>query len=473
MKNIFQIILIIALILPTKVVSQNNEKLFYDVKLSGVSSTGNASPFLFQSQNYGQTTADKNSLYSNISLGKDFDKNKKYFDISFKINGLFRTADSEKPNAYLHEYYTKVLILKFLDFTAGAKEEILGTQDSTLSGGGFLFSKNTRPMPKLTLGIEHYTNVPFTKGFLQIKGALSHGWYENTLLKDMYLHHKYAYIRIGGKWPVHIQYGLDHVCQWGGILPNTGEQPDSFDAYLAIFKGGHGSSNSHIGDQINALGNHIISQSLKVEVEISDYKLNGYWQNINEDPPVDFMWKNDMNMPDGLWGLSLKNKKIPLINGILYEYLNTTDQAGAIFQKDGIIYGGSDNYFSNYLYPNGWSYFSRTIGTPYIAPNTLIGNRYINSTNNRVCVHHFGLEGETGGYCYRLMASYSKNYGTYSLPFPSMIENTSTMLEIKKTYTQLYNLEVGCTIGADFGKLYGNTVSGMISIRKRGNLFKY
>jgi Capsule assembly protein Wzi len=470
MKKIFPLLFIAILSLSTKAVGQNNEKLYYDVKLSGVSSTGTASPFLFQSQNYAQTTADKNSLYSNISLGKDFDGNKKYFDISFKVNGLLRTADSEKPNAYLHEYYTKVVILKFLDFTAGAKEEILGTQDSTLSGGGLLFSKNTRPMPKLTLGIEHYTDVPFTKGFLQVKGALSHGWFENTLIKNMYLHHKYAYLRIGGKWPVHLQYGLDHVCQWGGILPKYGQQPDSFSDYIAIFKGGHGGSSSNTGEQINALGNHIVSQSLKLEIDISDYKINGYWQNINEDPPVDFIWKNDMNKPDGLWGVSLKNNKLPFINGILYEYLNTTDQAGAIFQKDGIIYGGSDNYFSNYLYPTGWNYMSKTIGTPYIWNNK---QKWPSSTNNRVCVQHVGIEGETDGYKYRLMASYSKNYGTYSAPFPHMIENTSTMLEIKKTYKQLYNIELGCTIGADFGGLYGNTLGCMLSIRKRGNLFKY
>jgi hypothetical protein len=469
MKKLSPILFIIAIILPTKVVSQNNEKVYYQVKLSGVGSIGNASPFLFQSQNYGQITADKNSTYSNIVLGKDLNKNKKYFDISFKINSLIRTSNNEKPNIYLHEYYTKVHILNFLDIAAGSKEEILGTQDSTLSGGGLLFSKNTRPMPKLTLGIEQYTNIPFTKGFIQIKGVVSHGWFEKAMVKNMYLHHKYGYIRIGGKLPIHIQYGLEHACQWGGIHPEYGQQPDNINDLITIFKGGHGGSSSNNGEQINALGNHIVSQSLKLEVDILDFKMNAYWQNINEDPPVDYIWKNDMNMADGLWGISLRNKRLQIINGLLYEYLNTTDQAGAIFQKDGIIYGGSDNYFSNYLYIDGWNFLNKTIGTPYIWPNT---QKWPNSTNNRVSVHHIGLEGETNGYSYRLMASYSKNYGTYTSPFRPMIENTSTMLEIKKTYKQLYNIELGCTIGADFGGLYGNTLGCMLSVRKRGILIK-
>ena len=470
MKRALPIIITILLFIQTKTQSQNSGKLYYDLKLSGISSTGNNFPFLFQSQNYSQINRDKNSCFSNIAIGKNFDGDKKYLDASFKVNGLVRTSDHEQPNVYMHEYYAKFHILKFIDLTAGAKEEILGTQDSTLSGGGLLFSKNTRPMPKLTMGIEKFTSIPFTRGFIQVKGALSHGWFDNSTIKNMYLHHKYAYIRIGGKWPIHLQYGLDHVGQWGGVIPNQGQQPVSLNDYIAIFKGGHGSSDSHIGDQINALGNHIISQSLKLEIEISNYKINSYWQNINEDPPVGYMWKNDMNMPDGLWGVSIKNQKMPFINGIVYEYLNTTDQAGAIFQKDGIIYGGSDNYFSNYLFTTGWNYMGKTIGTPYIGPNT---PKWPSGTNNRVSAHHIGLEGETNGYNYRLMASYSKNYGTYSKPFPRMIENTSTMLEVKKTYKQLYNIELGCTIGADFGGLYGNTLGCMLTIRKRGNLFKY
>jgi tetrahydromethanopterin S-methyltransferase subunit G len=37
----------------------------------------------------------------------------------------------------------------------------------------------------------------------------------------------------------------------------------------------------------------------------------------------------------------------------------------------------------------------------------------------------------------------------------------------------LYDLEIGCSVGADFGKLFGNSVGMLVSIKKRGNLFSY
>jgi hypothetical protein len=88
-----------------------------------------------------------------------------------------------------------------------------------------------------------------------------------------------------------------------------------------------------------------------------------------------------------------------------------------------------------------------------------------------VQVHHFGAEGEIYGYKYKALASFSKNYGTY--PQPIDIQNTSTLLEINKQFPKLRNIEFGCSVGADFGKLYGNSVGVLFSIRKRGELFHY
>ena len=444
------------------------DSIQFEGQMSGITSSGKNSPFLFQSQNYGKYNALPNAGILYMGIGKNFSHPQSLFDFSFKVNGLLKNSTTNSP-FYVHEYYGKCRLWVF-DLTAGAKEEILGTQDSTLSGGGILFSKNSRPMPKISAGIEKFTAIPFTGGYLEIKGAISHGWFDNNIIKNEFIHHKYAYIRIGGKLPVRIQYGIDHVAQWGGILPNGNSLPSKFQDYISVVKAGHGGAKAASSEQVNTLGNHIISQSLKLEVDVKDTKLCAYWQNISEDPPVKFIVLNEMNIWDGLWGVSLKNSKMPFISGILYEYLSTSDQSGTLFQKDGIIYGGGDNYFSNYLYTPGWNYMGKTIGTPYIGPNT---PKWPSGTNNRVSVHHIGLEGETNGYNYRFMASYSKNYGTNSKPFPSMIENTSTMFEIKKTYKQLYNIELGCTIGADFGGLYGNTLGCMLTIRKRGNLLKY
>lgn len=235
--------------------------------------------------------------------------------------------------------------------------------------------------------------------------------------------------------------------------------------------GSSGGSSALETDQINALGNHIISQSMKVDYRISEFTICGYWQNISEDSPK-FM-TNTMNKPDGLWGVSIRNNKLPIIKGLVYEYLNSTDQSGPFHDKDGIVYGGNDSYFQNGVYQNGWTYFSRTIGTPFISSPVYNKDGGVSVMNTRVQVHYIGLEGDVQGYLYKALCSFSKNYGNYGVHYPEMIRNTSLLLEIKKQFPKLSNIELGCSVGADMGKLYGTSVGCMVSVRKRGNLFSH
>jgi len=455
------------------IVQAQNDTINYDVSVSGLTSTGAASPFWLHSRQYGLNSTTPQSADILVGFEKKMVKEKKLFDYGFKADLLLQ-FDNSHTNIYFHEIYGKARLLVF-DLIVGSREEHFGNQDSTLSCGGFLFSMNARPMPKITIGIEHFTPVPFTYGYVEIKGALSHGWFtDNAYATGELLHHKYAYLKLGGKLPVHIQYGLDHVAQWGGTipLPNFGKQPTSFQDYIRIFLGSSGGTNANVDEQINALGNHIISQSLRLDVDILDFNIGGYWQNISEDGPIRIIGKT-MNTPDGLWGISVRNRNFKFIKGIVYEYLNTTDQSGPYHDKDGIVYGGNDSYFSNYAYRSGWSYFSSTIGTPFIFPQVLNKDGDWYSINNRVIVHHVGIEGDIKNFQYRFLSSFSKNYGTYNLPYPEMIPNTSMLLEVTKQFPALSNVEIGCKIGADFGKLYGNSVGLQISIKKTGNLFKF
>ena len=446
--------------------SAQNDTIKYDVSLLGVASSGTYSPFWINSKQYGKISDKPFSTDILVGIYKDFNKKSTLFDYGFKANALLQT-DNIQSNVYFHELYAKVRF-SVLDLVVGAREEHLGNQDSTLSCGGFLFSQNARPMPKITFGIEHFTAVPYTFGFLEIKGALTHGWFtDNSNAQNVFLHHKYGYFRLGGRLPVHFQYGLDHVAQWGGFIQGIGQQPTSLQAYKTIFFGKSGGSDALVTDQINALGNHIISQSMKLEANVFDFQMSLYWQDISEDPPIKLMW-NTMNRYDGLVGFSIRNKNFPIVKGILYEFLNTQNQSGPFHDQDGIVYGGNDSYFSNGVYSSGWSYFSRTIGTPFIFNK--YNEKYI-QVNNRVQVHHFGVEGEVSGYQYKAMSSFSKNYGTYSQPIN--IENTSVQLDVKKHFPKLSNIELGLTLGADFGKLYGNSVGALFSIRKTGDLFHY
>ena len=463
-------ILFFLIFLPVLTQAQN-DTIKYDVGFMGMASSGKYAPFWLQSDQYGKVSSTPFSAGILAGVSKEFGPKKGLFNYRFKANLLLQT-DKDKTTATFHEYYVQAHF-SVLDFIVGAREEVLGNQDSTLSCGGFLFSKNARPMPKVTLGIEHFTAVPFTAGYLEFKAAISHGWFtDNIYTTNLFLHHKYLYAKVGGKLPVHLQYGVDHVAQWGGTVPESGKQPADFAAFKDIFLGHSGGSDAVVTDQINALGNHIISQSMRLDVDIADFRVSGYWQNLAEDGPVKLMWYA-MNKADGLWGITVRNEKFPFIKGILYEYLNTTDQSGPYHDKDGLVYGGADNYFNNGIYQNGWTYYSRTIGTPFISSSLYNRDGAVSVENNRVIVHHFGMEGNVSGYSYKLLSSFSKNYGTYSAPCSPMIRNTSLLLEVNKKFPVWSNIEVGCSVGTDFGKLYGNSVGCLFSIRKTGNLFHY
>jgi Capsule assembly protein Wzi len=468
MTNI-KFILLLSIFITFKISAQN-DSINYNVELMGITSSGKYTPFWIQSNQWGKVSAEPNSTNLILGLNKEYGSKSRILDFGYKANIILQSS-SYSSNAFIHELFIKVK-LTVVDITIGAREEFLGNQDSTLSSGGFLFSQNARPIPKVTIGIEHFTKIPYTGGFIEIKGALSQGIFmDNIYVQNELLHHKYGYIRIGGTLPIHLQYGLDHTALWGGNIPGIGKQTISLKDYENVFFARNGGANTNISEQMNAQGDHRISQSLKLETEICDFKINTYWQNFSEDGPVNFI-TNAVNLPDGLWGISVRSNKKSFINAFVFEYLNTTDQSGTIFQKDGIIFGGRDNYFNNGIYESGWNNFSRTIGTPFISSPLYNTNKEISTTNNRVEVQHFGVAGEILGYRYRSLCSLSKNYGTYDLPYQKMIPNASLMLEVKKQFSNWYNTECGITVANDHGALYGNSLGCLISIRKTGSLFK-
>ncbi len=474
-NKLFSSILFILITLSTSA----KVPVYYNVGTSGIMSSGETAPFWLHSNRNGMYSASPYSSVTFIEIGKDLQQEKKLFKYGFKANGQLR-FDDHGTKFYLQEMYVKLRLGAF-DLNIGSREEHLGNQQPVLSSGGFLFSNNARPIPKIMIGIEEFTAIPFTHGYAEIKGGISHGWLNGeAYVKNAFLHHKYAYLRLGGKLPVNIQYGFEHAAQWGGTHPTLGKQAIGFDDFMRVFFGKEGSSSSNPNEIYNALGNHLISQSIRLDFKFAGYVLSGYWQNLNEDGPIKFIW-DSMNRPDGLFGISFQNNNFPYLSGILYEYLNTTDQSGPFHDKDGIVYGGKDNYFGNNIYQSGWSYFANSIGTPFITPPYKKEDGKYADYSNRTKVHHIGIQGDIFGYKYRILNSFSKNYGTYNNPFNKVMKCNSLLVEVNKTFPKLLGIEIGCALAADFGTLPvvdggvikngGNTFGALITIRKKDILF--
>lgn len=446
------------------------DSINYQIDMIGIASTSTNSPFWLQNNQYGKVPFDPNSLtfFAKIQKGKSLSK--KLFDYNFVASAYLNVAN--ETSAVLHELYLGSRLWIF-NASVGMREETFGNQDETLSGGGLLFSNNARPIPQIFVGIEDFTPLFLKNRLIEVKGGISHGWFtDQVFTQDLLLHHKFVCVLVGGnKSPVNMQYSLDHAAQWGGNVPGYGLQPTRMNDFINVFLSRNGSTSSTLNEQINVGGNHIIAQGLKLELTIKEYELNAYWQHIAEDKPIRILW-NSVNVVDGLWGISLKNNQFPLVKKILYEYLNTTDQSGPFHDMDGVVYGGADSYFNNYLYQNGWTHYGRTIGTPFITSPVYNKNKEVYILNNRVKVHHIGFEGGLKDYFYKSKVSFISNYGTYS-DYPNEIRKSSVsfILEINKHFEKLFQLNAGIVIGVDAGEAYGNNTGILFKVSKRGVLF--
>ncbi len=475
MKN--KIKLFVFLLLLPVMISAQKDTVRYSFSLSGLGSTGVYAPFWLQSLNYGKVFNTPNTSYASASVFKEYGDSRRIFDYGFKADFLVR-SDLEikglytpiKNEFYFQEIYGKAKFMK-LNLIIGSMEEIIGNQDSVLSSGGFIFSKNARPIPKVTLGLTNFTAIPGSGNQIFLKAAVSHGQLlENLKVTDALLHHKYLYLRfVITDFPIWFEGGIDHFAQWGGTFPKYGKMTVNMKNYIRMFFGKQGGSDAYPTDQINALGNHILSQSVKAGFNLGDYKITSYWQNLNEDGPMKFFW-GAMNKEDGLFGFSVKNKKFPVIQGFLYEFFSSTDQSGPYHDKDGMIYGGTDHYFQGDY--GGWSYYGHTIGTPLISSPLYFSDNNYRIVNSVVQAHHLGIEGRVVGLDYKLLATYSKNYGNPSALYKTMRPNTSLMLELNKKFGKKQTFETKLSLGADVGEMYGNNMGAMFTIKKTGDLFR-
>ncbi len=433
------------------------DSLLYVGAVRAVSSSGGQAPSLLWHNTNGEISSMPHSATISAGIIKPATRPSRWFDYDFGVvlSGRFGGGYGMPSDitGFFNELYAHTR-LYIVDITAGIKPQYWGAGDAELSSGSLLFSNNAHPLPRISIGFERWTPIPGLFGYVEVKGGLTHSWAgdKSEVVSGTLIHHKYIGGRIGGKLPVNISYEFHHAAQWGGYSTVYGDLGNDWNAYKTTFMARSGGSMAN--DQLNAQGNHICFQQLALDVKGKGWKVSAYWQIIQEDGPIERIGKT-MNKPDGLWGVSAVQNRWPFIEGVTYEFLNTTDQSGPFHDRDGVVFGGRDNYYSNGIYKQGWSYFGRIIGSPLL---TL--------SNNRVRAHHAGIRGDIYGFKYRVMVNHAENYGLYTAPARS--SNTAILLEVKKHVKEAWGLDFGFSIAGDFGSQYGNAFGAMICISKRG-----
>lgn len=402
--------------------------------------------------------------------------------------GLEAVANLGSPTQFLlPQAYSKIRWGQF-ELSVGRWRNMAGLVDTLLTSGAYSLSGNALPIPKVQLGTMGFVPIGFTKGFIAIQASFAHGWLnsrQETFVQRSYLHQKSLYVRLGKPTSrLRLYGGFNHLVQWGGYsdklpvgLASNGNLPMGLLAYLYVVAAQRQPNlmvdpNLSSFDTENRIGNHLGSVDVGTDWTIGQYNLLLYRQSLIETGSLYYL----TSIADGLNGIRLRNmrpgRRFLTIDRALVEFFYSKSQGGALFIGNDPQNRGKVDYFNHSQYQDGWQYYGRTIGTPFLTPrrdvraNLPVGRAI---GNNRVSLWHLGLAGQlVRSVQWQAKVSYSQNYGSYDFPYPL---NTNQLSALLTAITPIRLPGVGgchltTSLALDRGKLFDNTTGLYVSFRK-------
>ncbi|SDW46341.1 Capsule assembly protein Wzi [Lutibacter oricola] len=462
MKLSYLFSIVISLIVIDSI-AQNNS-FFYEVELNSGVSSEKTLPFWMTANKFGKIP-NSNYALTTATFGKSFSNNNSN-KIDFAFKGSITGSIAEENDAIINELYAS-LKYKKVRLDIGSKNDEIVFEGLSSSNGNFMKSTNSRAIPGYNLSTVDFIELPFAKNWLKFKATYGDFWMnderyvDNTLLHQKSLHFK---SKINNK--LDIITGVNHYAQWNGTSLSSGKQPSGFKNYIKTVTGSSGGSEASILEQINALGNHLGSYILQF-----DYKgTKTNWNFYISHPFEDRSGRELMNYPDNLYGffLDLKKEKA-LITHALAEITYTKHRSGnAPHYTDETGYhaaSGRDEYFNNFVYLSGWSYFKNVIGTPYILTND---KEYGTDLSlNRFVALHVGIKGFVKNIGYKMNIDYINFDNWYDSNENMDYNQFSTYFEINPKLDKIpFEFYLGSSI--DLGNLSKNNIGGFIKIIKKG-----
>ncbi|MCE7041263.1 capsule assembly Wzi family protein [Dyadobacter sp. CY312] len=453
------------------------------VEAIGYGSSQERLPFWIHANQFGVIPKTAPSGTARIGLQKFWDLSKTTEKgADWKFGAAIETVgNTGNPAKVLLPQIHATLKYKNWELFVGRKKQWLGLADSTLGSGSYAWSGNAMPIPKIQIGTTKFVNVPLTQGWVAFNGFYSDGLFEKNrpVTSDMRFHHKALYIRLGKETSrLKLYGGANHQVQWGGKSPyhtaQSNDLPKGFKNYLSVITGaigGEGESITHF-DSTSRIGNHLGSIDLAVEIETYGTSWFIYRQFIYEDGSLFYL----QALKDGLNGIRVRRKNsygagFEITEGVL-EFLYTKDQGGNEFVIGDGKRRGIDNYFNNQQVRDGWSYYKRTIGTPFIPPTSDTEWKYPayadnHTSNNRVLVVHLGLKGTIAQQIeWYTKLSYSNNSGAYLVPIYPAAKQFSGLIALQSHIDFLGGSTIKGSFAADMGDLYPKTYGFSLGLRK-------
>ena len=425
--------------------------------LMGALSTGGSLPFWMTSNQYG-LMPEHNGALALVQAHTQYDSTKVF---QWKWGASFAAQYDSGPVlpegtadfGLMVDELCGSIKWKVFSLDAGLQHDVLDFYGAdrrlgslSTTGGHIIASGNARAMPGYWIHLDPVP-IPLTWKHVWLYGSYGDfATLDNRYVKGALVHRtKFGFLfKITNRLDFHL--GLDHYGIWGGDSPKYGKMPITFDNYLRVVTGRGASSSGTVSDQLNVIGDQGGGEFMRF-----DYRGRGWKATFLHDIPYnDGSGMGLNNFPDGvntLWfGFDDKDR---WVSDVLYEFAYTRNQSGWYHDRPTTeeerkhldpsdeyhywhhIRGGGDNYFNNGEYKSGWTHFDRTIGYPLFVPRGTHDGTWTShrekgdvSTvnrgveNNRLRAHHIAVSGKFFKlFPYKVMLTYSQNYGTYYSPY--------------------------------------------------------
>ena len=439
--------------------------------LLGALSTGNQLPFWAGANQFGLMPEGSGGV-ALLRAGTEYDATKEFqWKWGVSLAGQYdsrivpeKTADF---SAMVDELYASVR-WKALRLDAGMKHvdiDFLGAGMPTLgsmssTGGHIIWSGNARTMPGYLITLDPVA-VPFTHQILWIHGVFGdYKTLDKRYMSGALIHRTKMFLMFKVHPQLDFQLGLDHVAIWGGSNPKYSPMPITFGNYFRVITGRAALDPGTDMDKKNTIGDQRGGFLFRV-----DWRGDGWKTAFQRDVPYDdgSGMAGIQNWPDGVYTFWFgSDNKDRWVSDILYEYQYTMKQSGIYHDRPTTdeekqhldpsdeyhynhhVYGGLDDYFNHSPYRSGWTYYGRTIGDPLISPKgthdaTWTGKvpasaPVLGVENNRIKAHHLSLSGRAFHRLpYKLMLTYTQNYGTYDLPYLGQSQKGQPWGTVKET----------------------------------------
>lgn len=472
-----------------------------DMSMSGGGGHGKFAPYYMAANNHGKLTQGGNLLLD-LSISSRHTLNPRLsYRWGAEIAGGYSTdvtysrydatvsswVDNPQhpPRLWLQQLYGRI-DYRSLFLSAGLWESTSALLNDRLSSGDLVEGSIARPVPQVRVGFNNFQPIPFTHGWVEIQGEVAYGkmsdngwikdhtnlWNNHVCLGSLYTY-KRCYFRTKSSMPLTLTLGMQTAGFFGGTTTDynngavtavTRHNAGIKEFFKMFFPTG--------GDELYYLGSTLGSWDIMFTYRLPRNK--GILKAYLSKPWETGSGIGFLNGFDGLWGLEYRATSPAIIDGIVVEYLDFTNQSGPIHydpaDRPGVNFpyhtDGCDDYYNNYTY-NAYANYGMSLGTPFLKSPIYNRDGYMAYIDNVVKGFHVGIEGTVGvRFNYRVLGGYRKGWGTMNQPRVTTVDDTSIMVEGSYRPPRCNDaLTVTAKLAMDRGTMYGDTFGTLVTVR--------